>query len=41
VFFKVFEALKRMHDESPLMALRMKKFMDYQEVYNHKKLARG
>ncbi|WP_348748392.1 P-loop NTPase fold protein [Pseudomonas rhodesiae] len=36
VFLKVFEALKRMHDESPLMALRMKKFMDYQQMYDTK-----
>ncbi|KPN91826.1 P-loop NTPase fold protein [Pseudomonas nunensis] len=36
VFLKVFEALKRMHDESPLMALRMNKFMDYQPMYDHK-----
>lgn len=36
VFLKVFEALKRMHDESPLMALRMKKFMDYQQIYDNK-----
>jgi hypothetical protein len=36
VFLKVFEALKRMHDESPLMALRMNKFMDYQQMYDHK-----
>lgn len=36
VFLKVFEALKRMHDESPLMALRMKKYMDYQQMYEHK-----
>lgn len=36
VFLKVFAALKRMHDESPLMSLRMKKFMDYQQMYEHK-----
>lgn len=36
VFLKVFEALKRMHDESPLMALRMNKFMDYQQMYDQK-----
>lgn len=38
VFFKVFEALKRMHDESRLMALRMNKFMEYQETYDYRKL---
>jgi hypothetical protein len=36
VFLKAFEALKRIHDESPLMALRMNKFMDYQQMYDHK-----
>jgi hypothetical protein len=36
VFLRVFEALKRMHDESPLMALRMNRFMDYQQMYDHK-----
>jgi hypothetical protein len=36
VFLKVFEALKRMHDESPLMELRMNKFMEFQQVYEHK-----
>lgn len=36
VFLKTFSALKRMHDESPLMALRMNKFMEYQQIYEHK-----
>lgn len=36
VFLKVFAALKRMHDESPVMSLRMKKFMEYQQMYEHK-----
>ncbi|MEO8641959.1 P-loop NTPase fold protein [Pseudomonas sp.] len=36
VFLKTFVALKRIHDESPLMALRMNKFMEYQQMYDHK-----
>lgn len=42
VFLKVFEALKLVHDESPLMALRMNKFMEFQQIYDHKiTLAQG
>lgn len=40
IFLNVFEALKRMHSESPLMAMRMNKFMDYKESYDQKKKLR-
>lgn len=36
VFKNVFIALRRMHDESPLMALRMDKFMAYKPLYDAK-----
>jgi hypothetical protein len=36
VFKHVFAALKRIHDESPLMSLRLNKFMIYKELYDAK-----
>ncbi|KOP56562.1 hypothetical protein OX88_08790 [Pseudomonas coronafaciens pv. porri] len=36
VFKNVFAALKRIHDESPLMSLRLNKFMIYEQLYDAK-----
>lgn len=36
VFKNVFAALKRIHDESPLMSLRLSKFMIYSQLYDAK-----
>ncbi|WP_213879508.1 P-loop NTPase fold protein [Pseudomonas sp. dw_358] len=36
VFIRAFTALLRIHDESPLMALRMNKFMEYRQMYDEK-----